>query len=103
NQYQATISMREEGKVSLHQFWFPGWNATVDGRPAELAAAGKPAIVSCDVPAGEHVLEFNYTSLPQRRPAGLVSLGSLAVAVGLVVLGNFRAAKGLRGGALSRG
>lgn len=90
NRYRAKISMREAGKVELHQFWFPGWMARLDGRATEVAPAGKAAVVSCDVPAGEHVVEFNYAGLPQRRAGMIVSLVSLTLAAAMTLVGKSR-------------
>lgn len=83
NCYRAKVSMRTDGSVELHQFWFPGWVARVDGRASEVVSEGKTAIVSCPVPMGEHVVEFEYTGLPQRRAGLAISL----ISAGLAALG----------------
>jgi hypothetical protein len=64
------------GLLVLTDRWFPGWHATVDGRPA--------AILRTDflyrgvvVPAGEHMVEFAY------RPRAVL-LGALGSALGLL-------------------
>jgi hypothetical protein len=64
------------GLLVLTDRWFPGWHATVDGRPA--------AILRTDylyrgvvVPAGEHVVEFVY------RPRSFL-LGTLGSVLGLL-------------------
>ena len=80
NSYRAKVSMRTAGIVELHQFWFPGWAARVDGRTSEAVAQGKTGIVSCHVPAGEHLVEFEYNGLPQRRAGLVVSMVSVALA-----------------------
>jgi hypothetical protein len=74
NHYRARLQMSAPGKAQLLQFWFPGWQATVDGLPSETAPTGPQAIVSCDVPAGDHVVEFGYRGLPQRRIGVIVSI-----------------------------
>ncbi|MDP9291397.1 MAG: hypothetical protein M3O82_03410, partial [Verrucomicrobiota bacterium] len=80
NHYRASVSMRKAGKVELQQFWFPGWNATLDGRATDTAPSGKAAIVSCDVPIGDHSVEFRYIALPQRQAGLIVSCVSMALA-----------------------
>jgi hypothetical protein len=84
NHYRGLLQMPAPGKAELLQFWFPGWRATVDGLPSGTAPTGPQAIVSCDVPAGDHVVEFGYRGLPQRRIGVIVSI--LFVAIGASVL-----------------
>jgi hypothetical protein len=87
NHYRATVALTEPGHAALHQFWFPGWTATVDAQRVEVAPAGPAALVSCAVPAGEHGVEFRYTSLPQRR-AGLAATAVAAVLLVVVARGK---------------
>jgi hypothetical protein len=77
--------MSVPGKAELLQFWFPGWQASVDGFPVATAPAGPQAIVSCDVPAGNHVVEFSYRGLPQRRAGIIISIFSAAIAGCIIV------------------
>ncbi len=86
NHYRAAVAMPESGHAALHQFWFPGWSATVDARAEEVAPAGPAALVSCAVPAGEHVVEFRYTSLPQRRAGIAASLLAVVALCGACVI-----------------
>jgi len=79
NHYRSHLQMSVSGQAALAQFWFPGWQATVDDLPAKTAPTGPQAIVSCDVPAGNHVVEFSYHGLPQRRTGGLLSLLAAAL------------------------
>jgi hypothetical protein len=84
NGYRASVVLREPGTVELHQFWFPGWKATVDGSEVEVGPSGASALVACELPAGEHTVEFRYDALPQRR-AGLVVSGLSVAALALVM------------------
>jgi hypothetical protein len=77
--------MTEAGTAELQQFWFPGWAAKIDGHEANAIASGPHAVVSCDVPAGDHVVEFRYQGLPQRRVGLAISLLSATVAAGILV------------------
>ncbi|MFQ5576545.1 MAG: YfhO family protein, partial [Anaerolineae bacterium] len=47
------------GYLVLSDAYFPGWRATVDGRPAPLYRANY-AFRAVPVPAGEHVVAFNF-------------------------------------------
>jgi hypothetical protein len=61
---------------------YPGWDATIDGQPAEILRA-YGALSALAVPAGEHTIQFVYDPLSYRIGA----LISLATWVGLGVLG----------------
>jgi hypothetical protein len=68
-----------EGKLALHEQFFPGWTATIDGKSAAVEPwAG--AFQAVTVPAGEHTVEFRYRS----RLLGLGAAISLVALVGLV-------------------
>ena len=68
-----------DGKLALHEQFFPGWTATIDGKSAAVASwAG--AFQAVTVPAGEHTVEFRYRS----RLLGLGAVISLVALIGLV-------------------
>jgi hypothetical protein len=79
NCYRVRLEMSAAGKVELVQFWFPGWHARVDGVPVETAPFGPQAIVSCEVPAGDHVVQFRYGGPPQRSVGIMISMFSAAI------------------------
>jgi uncharacterized membrane protein YfhO len=67
------------GKLALHEQFFPGWTATIDGKSADVEPwAG--AFQAVAVPAGEHAVEFVYRS----RLLGMGGGISLAALIGLV-------------------
>jgi hypothetical protein len=68
------------GKLALHEQFFPGWTARIDGKPAVVESwAG--AFQAVAVPAGEHTVEFRYRSRLLGVGAGI----SLVALIGLVV------------------
>ena len=81
NTYRAEISLHDSATVKLHQFWFPGWTASLDGQPLAVRPFGASAIVSCDAPAGVHTIEFKYTHLPHRRVGSIMSWVSVVAAL----------------------
>ena len=65
------------GRFGIVEQYYPGWRASVDGRPAEIAR-WRGAFQSIQVPAGEHTVAFEYRS----RWLGVgawISVGALAV------------------------
>ena len=71
------------GVLVLSDAWYPGWQVTVDGKPAPLLRADY-ALRGVALPAGRHTVEFTYWS----RPA---ALGLLLSAVGILGLFAFAA------------
>jgi hypothetical protein len=68
--------MRCRGMVVLSDAFFPGWNATLDGRPARIyeVYGGLRGVVA---PAGRHVIEMRY------RPLSVI-LGGIMTALGVL-------------------
>ncbi len=69
------------GMLFVGDAHYPGWRATVDGKPAELYRADW-AFRAVAVPAGRHVVEMTYAS----RPVAVGAVLSLAGLLGLVAL-----------------
>jgi hypothetical protein len=74
---QAAMSCR--GMVILTDTWFPGWHATVDGRPATIEKA-YGAFRGVVVEAGNHTIEMKY------RPASVFAGAALTAAAALIAL-----------------
>jgi hypothetical protein len=92
NFYRSRLEMSETGKAGLLQFWFPGWHARVDGVPVTTAPTGPQAIVSCDLPAGDHIVEFTYTAWPRRGVGIIISI--LSAVIGVCAVGFLRQRQG---------
>ncbi|MBK7860591.1 MAG: hypothetical protein IPJ65_18730 [Archangiaceae bacterium] len=58
--------------------WFPGWQASLDGAPAELAVS-HGALREVSLPAGRHHLTLRYRPWPFYAGAGLSLLASLVL------------------------
>ena len=65
--------------LSLHKFYFPGWEASVDGTPLPVAPGGPLGLVTMQVPAGEHLLYAGFGETALRTVANLVSLLGIAI------------------------
>ncbi len=71
-----------DGWLVLTDAWYPGWRATVDGAPVEIARADV-LFRAVPVPAGRHRVEFVYAPISFRIGIGisLVTLVGCAVAL----------------------
>jgi hypothetical protein len=70
-------------QLRLHQFHQPGWNATIDGRPAAMVATGELGLATVDVPAGTHEVVVSFGVTPARTAGLLLSLAAAAVWIAL--------------------
>ncbi len=61
------------GVLVLSDNWYPGWHATLDGKPIEVLRADA-AIRGVAVPAGPHRVEMRY------RPSGMSWAAALSIA-----------------------
>jgi hypothetical protein len=77
------VTMSQPGYLVLTDTHYPGWQATVDGAPAEILAANH-AFRAVQLAAGEHVVEFRYAPLSFRWGAW-ITLGAILLLAGLVV------------------
>ena len=57
---------RAAGLLVLTDSWYPGWKATVDGKPAPIHRVDY-LIRGVPVPAGAHRVEFRYQPASWRR------------------------------------
>ncbi len=72
------VASAQPWTFQLHQFYFPGWEAVIDGRVQPAAAAGPLGLAGVDVPAGEHEVVFRFGSTPPRRIGWAITLATLA-------------------------
>jgi hypothetical protein len=68
------------GKLALHEQFFPGWIASIDGKEVAVES-WMGAFQAVQVPAGDHVVEFRYRSRLLGWGAGisLLALGALVL------------------------
>lgn len=67
-------------------FYFPGWTATLDGKPLPIRVTFPHGLMALDVPAGAHTLEIRFGSTPVRvAAAGLSALAALTLAAAVRV------------------
>jgi hypothetical protein len=100
---RAAVVLREDARVRivaraahpalvvLNDSWFPGWEALVDGAPAEIHRTNV-FVRGVAIAAGEHTIEFRYHPRSVRVGAA-ISVAGLAVLLGLFVAGRQKRAR----------
>jgi len=83
---EVAATARAPGILVLTDSWDGGWQATVDGEDAEVLPANG-AFRGVALPAGRHVVEFDYRSRPLIAAAVASLLGMVGVVAGIAVLG----------------
>lgn len=88
NQVELRVETPGAALVRLADLWYPDWDATVDGRPAEILKADY-LLRAVAVPAGSHKVEFHFRPRAMRQGL-LLSCASLLVTLVLLVAGLLR-------------
>jgi hypothetical protein len=84
DRYRFTSDQAFSARFST--FYFPGWEATLDGRPVALKITDPHGLIEVPIPAGELELTLRFVETPLRAASAWVSLLSLAGTVVLVML-----------------
>jgi hypothetical protein len=58
-------------------FYFPGWRATIDGKPIQLDISSASGLMMVNVPAGDHELVLRFGETPFRLGMDLISAAVL--------------------------
>ena len=77
---EVRATLVADGYLVLLDSWYPGWQATVDGSATPIYRANT-IVRAVFVPAGEHVVRFEYRPLPFRLGVALSILAVAAVMV----------------------
>jgi hypothetical protein len=83
----ATYRIQADALATLtyRQFYFPGWQATLDGASLPIYPSQPNGLILLDIPAGEHTLRVKFGTTPPRAIGWTLSgLGVLALLAILV-------------------
>jgi hypothetical protein len=74
--------------VRFRQYYFPGWQATVNGAAAAIYPEPELGLITIDLAAGEHIVTLEYVGTPVQRIATMVSLISIVLGLAVWRLGK---------------
>ena len=85
NQLVYETSSPQDGIVVFSEIYYPGWTATIDGKPADIARADY-ILRAMNVPAGKHTIEMRFDPQSLHITEG-IAYGALALLlVGVIIL-----------------
>jgi Bacterial membrane protein YfhO len=84
-----TVSDSSPSVMYIHVTNFPGWKATIDGRPLELRSWGG-TMMAAAIPAGHHVVVIRYMPAAFRYGVLLAILTGIALMTAVVLAGRRR-------------
>jgi hypothetical protein len=87
NQMEFVIDAPQPFQAVFHHFYFPGWQARVDGQLAPLAPVTERGLIGVTLPAGRHQLRLYFAETPIRFWANTISSVALVIITGLIVIG----------------
>jgi hypothetical protein len=87
NQSELIFNSSQAFQAVFHTFYFPGWEARIDGRSALVTPVTERGLISVTIPAGRHRLELYFGETGLRRVANVVTAVVVALLVAWLVAG----------------
>jgi len=72
--FEIKFSGPQETSLLVNSYYFPGWQAKIDGQPIEISPAEPLGQIKLEVPAGQHLIEVKFGESPIRKLANTISL-----------------------------
>ncbi|HKP11416.1 MAG TPA: glycosyltransferase family 39 protein [Blastocatellia bacterium] len=78
---RVRVELNEPDQLWIRAFNFPGWTATVDGKPAEIVTGEDLGDIQINLDAGAHEVRVDFLDTPIRRHAERVTLVAFALVI----------------------
>ena len=75
------LELPAEAAVQVRRFYFPGWQAWLDGRPIAISPGSPNGLIEVVVPVGKHELRLSFGGTPIRQAANAIALAGVALAL----------------------
>lgn len=76
-----TVRTEAPATFTYHQFYFPGWRATLNGQPVEPRVTAPEGLMALDLPTGAHTLTFELGDTWPRTVGNALSVSGLLAGV----------------------
>ncbi len=71
--HRLVVDAPSDTYIRWHQFWFPGWHASVDGRSVETSPSPQLGLVTVPIPKGKHSVKIWFGSTTHRLVGDVLS------------------------------
>ena len=71
--FRGVIQVERAATVRINLYYFPGWQVTVDGRPALYRVSEARGLMEVDLVPGDHRVEVRMGTTPVRQLGGIIS------------------------------
>ncbi|MGC8826965.1 MAG: 6-pyruvoyl-tetrahydropterin synthase-related protein [Anaerolineae bacterium] len=82
NRLDLAVESVLPASLVLHQFYFPGMAAYIDGKRTPAYPFGALGLAAADIPAGTHQVRWRFTPTPPRLWGTVISIVSLIIGIG---------------------
>lgn len=79
------IEVQEATTLRFEWLYFPGWQAEINGQPAEVYPIDAQGFTAVDVPQGQQSIAVVFGATPMRRAAVMISVVGLLLVAGALV------------------
>lgn len=90
-QRKLSVTLTNDDQLVLRTFFFPGWTATVNGKPAMISIYGEVGAMQIDLPAGSHSIELNFRNTPARQIGKTIAWLFVASLLAMMAIAFLRA------------
>lgn len=83
---QATInSSQEDSVIEIAHVYYPGWNAYINGKVAQINYNQESGLMQINIPKGENTILFEFKNTWWRNIADLTSIATLLIFILLIL------------------
>ncbi len=83
-QYRLTVT--KDAKVQIFTHYFPGWELKLDNKVTQIERNNIYNYIQLNLSSGTHQIDLQFKDTPLRQLANLISIGSLILAFGFVMV-----------------
>jgi hypothetical protein len=84
------VNLDAEDRLLVRTFDFPGWEATIDGKPAKIVPGEELGEIDIDVPAGEHKVDLYFRNTPPRKVGSGITLAAAVMTALMFIFSRLR-------------
>ncbi len=81
NRLDLMVESASPASLIMHQFYFPGMAAYLDGRRTPAYPFGTLGLAAVDIPAGAHQVRWRFTPTPPHLWGTVIALASLIIGI----------------------